>query len=330
MTLSPLPKPHERGAALLTVLILVGILGALAVVVFDRLRLATMLATNSAGIEQARSFSTIAEMLVAMRINDLIGMNPVRTTLAGGWQDRTTILPLPTGNVEIRVRDGGNCFNLNSLVEGSAAARQSRPLAIDQLARLMIQTDVPASEARRIAAATADWIDSDGEANPAGAEDSVYARSTPAYRTGNTLMAEPSEWRAVAGVTPALYARMRPWLCALPEAELSTLNVNTLTVEQAPLLAMLFPATLPLATARAVIKARPAAGWSGAAEFWNTSILRDTSPPGEAVRQVQVRSSWFAVDMHIVAGNGDLHEAALFDARQSPIRLVSRRWTTDE
>jgi general secretion pathway protein K len=330
MTLRSLPKPHERGAALLTVLILVGILGALAVVVFDRLRLATMLATNTAGIEEARSFSAITEILVAIRINDLVSVNPARTTLAGGWQGRTTNLPLPTGNAEIRVRDGGNCFNLNSLVEGNAAARQSRPLAIDQLAQLMMVTDVPASEARRIAAATADWIDSDGEANPAGAEDSVYARSSPAYRTGNTLMAEPSEWRAVAGVTPTLYARMRPWLCALPEAELSTLNVNTLTSEQAPLLAMLFPATLTLAAARRIIVSRPAAGWSSAAEFWNTPDLRDIPPPSEAARQIQVRSSWFAVDMNIVAGAGELREAALFDARQSPVRLVSRRWTADE
>lgn len=330
MTLQSLPKPHERGAALLTVLILVGILGALAVVVFDRLRLATMLATNTAGIEEARSFSAIAETLVAMRINDLVSASPTRTTLAGGWQGRTTNLPLPAGNAEIRVRDGGNCFNLNSLVEGNVAARQSRPLAIDQFARLMMLADVPSSQARRIAAATADWIDSDGEANPAGAEDSVYARNNPAYRTGNTLMAEPSEWRAVADVTPALYARMRPWLCALPEAQLSTLNVNTLTSEQAPLLAMLFPATLTIAAARRVIEARPEAGWGGAAEFWNTPILRDIAPPSEAARQIQVRSSWFAVDMHIAAGVGELHEAALFDARRSPVRLVSRRWTTNE
>ena len=327
MNLRSPPKPHERGAALLTVLILVGILGALAVVVFDRLRLATMLATNTAGIEEARSFSAIAETLVSMRINDLVSANPARTTLAGGWQGRTTYLPLPVGNAEIRVRDGGNCFNLNSLVEGNAEARQSRPLTIDQFARLMMLIEVPASQARRIAAATADWIDSDGEANPAGAEDSFYARSSPVYRTGNTLMAEPSEWRAVAGVTPALYARMRPWL---PEAELSTLNVNTLVSEQAPLLAMLFQGTLTLAAARRVVEARPAAGWSGAAEFWNTPILRDIPPPSEAARQIQVRSSWFAVDMHIVAGDGDLHEVALFDARQSPVRLVSRRWTTDE
>lgn len=324
------PPAHERGAALLSVLILVGILGALAVVVVDRLRLATTLASNIAGIEAARSLSAIAETLVAVRAGDLLAENPGRTTLAGGWHGTATMLPLPVGSAEVRVRDGGNCFNLNSLVEGNAAGYVSRPAAIDQLARLLMVLEVPDGQSRRVAAASADWIDSDGTANPDGAEDSVYARNTPAYRTGNTLMVEPSEWRAVAGVTPALYARVRPWLCALPFAGLSPLNVNTLSAEQAPLLAMLFPGSLGLAIARQVIAARPQAGWGSPAEFWNAPMLRDVRPSALAMQQPQVRTSWFAVDMHIVVGDGDLRETALFDARQPRVRLASRRWTTDE
>ncbi|KAB7648992.1 type II secretion system minor pseudopilin GspK [Polymorphobacter fuscus] len=324
------PAAHERGAALLTVLILVSVLGALAVVVFDRLRLATMLASNHAGIEDARSFSAIAEALVAMKIEDLVTASPGRTTLVGGWQGRATVIPLPSGSAEIRVRDGANCFNLNSLVMDSRDARASRPPAIDQLARLMMVLDVPDSEARRIAAATADWIDSDGDANPEGAEDSVYARGSPAYRTGNTLMTDASEWRAVTGVTPALYARLRPLLCALPVAEISPLNVNTLTPDQAPLLAMLFPGTLSVAAARRVIAARPAAGWGEMASFWNTPALQGVVPSGEGRRQPGVQTSWFAVDMQILAGDGELRETALFDARQSPVKLARRRWTADE
>ncbi len=324
------PKPREHGAALLTVLILVGILGAVAVAVFDRLRLATMLTANSAGIAEARAYASVAESLVAARIDDLMGTSPTRTTLAGGWQDRPTTLPLPTGVAEVRVRDGGNCFNLNSLVSGSADMLVSRPIAIDQLARLLILKDVPDRQARRIAAASADWIDSDGDTNPDGAEDSVYGRAAIPYRTGNTLMAEASEWRAVSGVSPELYLRLRPLLCALPVAELSPLNVNTLVPDQAPLLAMLFPGTLRIADARRVIGERPAGGWDNVSEFWNAPSLREIEPPGDAARQPLVRSTWFAVDMRITAGDGDLRETALYDARRSPVRIASRRWTRDE
>src|SRR3546814_12229556 len=62
---------------------------------------------------------------------------------------------------------------------------------------------------------------------------------------------------SVAGVTPKIYARLKPWLCVLPVAEPVRLNVNTLAPAQAPLLAMLLPGELGLADARAVLAARP-------------------------------------------------------------------------
>src|SRR3546814_19972919 len=80
------------------------------------------------------------------------------------------------------------------------------------------------------------------------------------YLPANRKMADVSELRAVRGVTPKIYARLKPWLCVLPVAEPVQLNVNTLAPAQAPLLAMLLPGKLGLADARAVLAARPAGG----------------------------------------------------------------------
>ena len=215
----PLRAHRETGAALLTVLILVGIMGAIAVGVFDRLRLATMLTGNAGGLETARGFAEVGEQLVSVRIDDLLAASPQRTTLTGGWHGRPITLALPGGTARARVTDGGNCFNLNSLVTGTApAALVSRPLAIGQFVNLMVLQGVTRSDGRRIAASAADWIDSDDRPNPDGAEDAVYGAALRPYRTANTLMAEATELRAVQGMTPALYARLRPWLCALPTA----------------------------------------------------------------------------------------------------------------
>ena len=74
--------------------------------------------------------------------------------------------------------------------------------------------------------------------------------ATAPYRTGNTLFADAGELRAVAGMSPALYRRLRPWLCALPTSDLSPINLNTLSPEQAPLLAMLAPGQLGVERAR--------------------------------------------------------------------------------
>lgn len=323
--------PRETGAALLMVLIVVGVIGAIAAVTFDQLRLATMLASNSGNLEQARSFALAAETLATARIEALVAASPARTTLAGGWQGRPTTVPLPDGAARLVVRDGGNCFNLNSLVVANGkGALVSRPLAIEQFVQLMTGLGIAQGDARRVAAAAADWIDSDQLPNPGGAEDSTYLRRKPAYRTGDTLMAEASELRAVAGVTPALYDRLRPWLCALPVAEMSPINVNTLTAQQGPLLAMLVPAPLTDAAARRIIAQRPGAGWPTVRAFWNTPALSQYEPDGEVLRQPQVRTQWFTLDLAIAAGAAELVESALVDARRLPARVASRRWTEAE
>ena len=337
----------ETGAALLTVLIVVGVIGAIAAVTFDQLRLATMLATNNTSLEQARGVAMAAETLATARIDALIAVSPLRTTLAGGWQGRPTVVPLPAGSARLVVRDGGNCFNLNSLVTdtgtsggnsagntgGNSAGRglrASRPLAIDQFVQLMTGLGIPAGQARRVAASAADWIDSDQIANPGGAEDATYLRFTPGYRTGDTLMAEASELRAVNGVTPAIYNRLRPWLCALPVTDMSPININTLTAEQGPLLAMLVPLTMSDATARRILAQRPGGGWPSVTAFWNSPLLRDYEPDGDVLRQPQVRTSWFHLDLDIAAGDADLRQSSLIDARRVPVRIATRRWTEAE
>jgi general secretion pathway protein K len=298
---------------------------------FDRLRLATLVAANAGGRQQAQSFGLVAERLVTLRIDDLNAASPNRTTLAGDWLGRTITLPLPAGTARARVLDGGNCFNLNSLTTGAPPdALASRPLAIEQFAKLMLALEFPPPAARRIAASAADWIDSDEIPNADGAEDAVYAAAASPHRTANTLMAESSELRAVNGVTPALYARLRPFICALPETELSPINVNTLLPAQAPLIAMLFGETLRPEAAAQVLTERPAAGWADVAAFWNSPTLRDLQPPADVLQQPRVRTGWFKLDLVIDSGGEPMQQTGLVDARQGQARVVARRWTVDE
>jgi len=250
--------PSERGAALLAVLLLVAVMGAIAVTVFEKLRLSTALASNTASLDQARAYAVGIETLLALRVDDLGAAEPGITTLEGDWNRVVRRIELPgAGEAEGAISDGGNCFNLNSLAEGEdPAALRPRAAGIAQFAALMNVAGVPGVEARRIAESAADWVDSDHEPGPLGAEDAAYAGLDLPYRPGNTLFAEVSELRAVAGVTPAVYARLRPFLCALPTTDLSPINVNTLMPDQAPVLAMLSPGGISLGTARAAADGR--------------------------------------------------------------------------
>jgi general secretion pathway protein K len=319
---------HERGAALLTVLLLVAVMGALAAAAFERLRLSTALAVNSAALDQARGFAVGIESLLALRIDDLIALDVEKTTLQGGWNGETRQFPLPGGGLaEARIADGGNCFNINSVAMGSSPAQSvPRPEGVAQFEALMILIGVPPADARPIAEAAGDWVDSDMNASRLGAEDEHYARSEQPYRAGNTLFADVSELRAVAGMTPEIYERSRPWLCALPVTDLSPINVNTLEPERAPLLAMIAPAQIDVGAARQLLAQRPAAGWSDMNEFYAAPALQNMQLPDDVLRQPQLKTRWFALDLRVELRGAELMETALVDARFPPARIASRRW----
>ena len=327
----PAANPHERGAALLAILLLVAVMAGLSVLALDRLKLSTSLSANGAALDQARAFAFGAENLALARVADLNAIDETRTTLAGGWNTRVIDIPLPDGSATARVRDAGNCFNLNSLAQGQLpTALTARESGAIQFVALMQLLGIPQADARHIAAALADWLDTDSIPNPDGAEDDAYARAPLPYRPADTLLADPSELRAVAGVTPAIYARLKPWICTLPVTDLSPLNVNTLTPDQAPLVAMLLPGKLDLARARAIIEARPADGWSEIADFWRVPALTAVTPTVDVQAQPALRTRWFALNLDVEVSGAQLSETALIDGGLAPPRLVSRRWGSDE
>ena len=318
------PKPSERGAALLTVLLLVAVIAVIAATALERLRLSTRLTANAVALDQARGLAFAAEALATGRVTDLLQKSPDRVTLDGGWSGRPYTIPLPNGVATARVSDGGNCFNLNSLVTQLDGQYVADPGTIAQFARLIRLLNVPGGES--IAAAAADWIDSDDRALGAGAEDSAYQGLATPYRTANTLMADPSELRAVAGVSDAAYQTLRPWLCTLPRATRATINVNTLTPEQAPLVAMLVPDTLSVGAAAAGLLRRPPGGFSDTQDFWKIYAANGITADPAAAQQTGVTTKWFDLRVDVNVGGSELQERALIDATALPARLVSRQW----
>ena len=321
-------RDKEQGAALLAVLLLVAVTGAIAAAAMEGLRLSRAASANATALDQGRAFADGVEQLAILTIDDLIAENPERTTLEGGWNGAVRHIALPGGAAAaVRVRDGGNCFNVNSVADGAGATGLvRRPSGVLQFMGLMMALEVPQGDALRIAEAAADWVDSDALAGPGGAEDEAYMAGPGPYRTGNTLFADPGEVRALAGMNAGIYARLRPWLCALPVTDLSPVNINTLAPEQAPLLVMLAPGQLDVARARRVLAARPASGWSNQIEFWRIEAMSELNVPLDVQLQPQLRTNWFAFDVSVAVGDSRFEEAVLVDARLQPSRVVARRW----
>ncbi len=314
--------PNQRGAALLTVLLLVAVMATIGTTALDRIGLATRLTANVSTLAQSRSWLGTAELLAVARIEDLLALDRSQTTLAGGWMGVERSISLPDGaTVRATVGDGGNCFNLNGLAERRLDGQLTeRPRGREQFVGLMTLLGIVPGEADRIASSAADYIDSDSMPLPAGAEDGSAAMPP------NAMMADASELRAVAGVTPRHYGMLERWVCALPVAEPAPINVNTLLPEQAPLLAILAPGILDVSRARAQLTARPADGYGSVLNFWNSAVLSGLDIPAQATQQVKVRSSFFTVRATVNAGDMEVQESALVDARANPARIVRRQW----
>lgn len=326
------PPTHEKGAALLTVLLLVSVMAVIAATALDRLTLSTKIAANSNAILQSRSYILAAENIALSRIADLLAQGGSQTTLAGDWNGRTNNLPIAGGFADIRTSDGGNCFNINSLVERSEDSNAeiwvTNQTGVNQFIALMTLLGISSQDAQVIAESSADWIDSDTSPSQLGAEDQYYQQLDIPYRTANILMIDRSELRSVKGVESSHYNILKPWLCALPIGELSPINVNTLLPEQAILVSMLVPDKLTIGRVRSHLANRPVNGYGSRNAFWNARELADVDPSSDVASQIQVKTRWFDLEITINLGNTSLVEKALIDASENNERplILHRSW----
>lgn len=326
------PRARDRrGMALLTVLLLVAVMAALCVVLLDDVRFSVRRTTNAESQAQAQAYAAGAEALARRRLSDLVRADPARTPLQPQWNGRVFALPLEEGEGRAVIRDGQSCFNLNSLALGQGEDLIARPEGAAQFIALGAALGVPRGRMAAVAAALTDWMDGDDEVSPQGAEDAAYASRPTPYRTGGVMLAEVSELRAVAGVDDELYRRLRPYLCALPEARLSPLNVNTLEPQDAVLLVAISRGVVGLNAAKAAIAARPATGWSSPDAFWAQPALSGVVVDEEAKGQITLATRYFDLRVEIEHGDARAVRTALIHvAPDGAARTVIRRWTPEE
>jgi len=306
--MNPRPcDPLERGAALLAVLLLVAIMAVLAGLMLDRLGLATRLAANAEA--QAAAQRGLAE-----------GEARLMAELAAGGRSGQGIWRVPRGQVAWRLDPGGNCFNVNALVEAQDnGALHPRAAGLMELRALMASLGMQSTQAAPLADAMADWIDSDGLALPAGAEDDTYRRQSPVYATAGRPLLAVGELRAVRGMTPALFARLSPWLCALPEVGTSPVAMRSLVPGQGRLLAMFAPDALPVARAEQIIAQAPPGGYADLASALGPA-------QGLGMGEMLLSDRWLRAQLVATIDSQLWREEVLIDAGRAVPQIVSRTW----
>ena len=196
----------QQGVVLLSVLLIVALLGAIAWQLVGRHSLVIAQARFSFTSDQALSYALGAEALARQLLYQewLEGDNS-RDTLLEQWAQPIAPLVIENGLMEIQVRDLNGCFNLNSL-SGDESERN--------LARFKVLLR-NSSQPESIADAWKDWVDADQEVTGFGAEDGEYLLLDDPYRTADAPAVHISEFKLIRGLEAETLEALLPSLCLL-------------------------------------------------------------------------------------------------------------------
>ncbi|RLM02371.1 type II secretion system minor pseudopilin GspK [Gibbsiella quercinecans] len=320
---------RQRGVALLVVLLMLALMAALAAVMAERSGRSLLRAEGQLGRQQAKWYALGAESLAGnILLRDALD-SPQRTHLAQFWAQQGRQFPVDGGEIQGRIRDGRACLNLNAINQSADnnGTALTTPYPAQVLQYLLINLGEEDVRAQQVTGAVRDWIDADGYPAANGAEDASYASLSPPYRPANQPMSDISELRTVYGVDADLYQRLLPYVCVLPQETLA-ININTLSEEQAPLLAALLLNQLDSGQAAALLSLRPRTGWESLDELWRTDLLRDID--NATARQfLTVKSDVFFVDLHVRVGDSDIHQHSLLRLNDRKITVLQRKYGWD-
>lgn len=320
----------EKGAALLVVLMLVATLSFIVLSISERMIFASSRALNARARAELHWRIVGAESLARASLSAASSDEKFRFAMDNPFFASPHEIPMEGGAAIIAFRDASRCFNMNSLAEKTGGeAGGGKDLdngAADELGRILRAAGVANADTDAVAAVAADWIDEDSFQRPRGAEDGHYAGLPTPYRTGSALLSDQSELRAMSAIDQDAYEAMCPFLCALPVAVPSQININMLTEADGALVVGLVGEEVSLAQAQAVIGERPQGGYLTVEQFWANDVFAGKAIPETVKSRVTLESKFVEADVDIRLYDQHAQVSMLFELDgKGEVRLVSRR-----
>jgi general secretion pathway protein K len=218
---------QQRGVALLTALLIVSLATIIAVNMTERQQYDIRRVENLLHSEQGYYYALGGEAWArSVLYRDFKSASHKATdNLFEDWAQPLPATIIEGGTISGQIFDLQARFNLNNLYledrrDPGAVNRHKEQIRFFE--SLLTTLDIK----ENVTQALIDWMDTDSDISfPNGAEDQTYAEKAPPYRTSNQPMSSPSELMLVEGVTSEMYAKLKPFVCALPEN--TTININT-------------------------------------------------------------------------------------------------------
>ncbi|MEP6342663.1 MAG: type II secretion system minor pseudopilin GspK [Maricaulaceae bacterium] len=268
-------KDHEkeRGAVLLTTLLIMSTMAILAIIMVEDILLAVKRTAHIESEAQAEWYMDGASDYTDVFLSQALAVEDKTAVNVRLREEVNGLFPIEEGVMSLSIRDSSNCLSLLLL---------NQPDGTEIFSLLFETLGWERRIARSHAARLTDWVDGDEIPQPQnGAEDFFYLGLNKPYRAANTHFSNVFEMRALGLFEPREFDFLRPFICARKPDTAdsliapSQLNLNTLTVEQAPLLAVALGRAEHLQLAQELIANRPPAGWADLEAFWAAPSLEE-------------------------------------------------------
>ena len=265
-------KRKEDGAVLLTTILVMSLMAALAVAILDDVRFAVKRTGNVQAYAQADWYVEGAQDYAFSYLSLQVAGVSNEALNTAVLSAEPIIFPYEGGAMALTVKDGTRCFPLGALPSepGRRVFRQ-----------LLVLLGWDQASAARLTSIAVDWQDADNQALPDGAEDYTYLGRQPAYRTPGRPFASVTELRALETMTEPQYQILRRFTCAhnlnTGRETAQRINVNTLTPAYMPLLAAVLGGDDAAKVSARLITERPAGGYADEAAFLAAPALTDFS-----------------------------------------------------
>jgi general secretion pathway protein K len=279
---------RARGFALILVLWFLVLIAAIGTYLMVNARAETAIARN---IRLSASAEALADAGVAEAVFNLTDSIASNRWKLDGAPHR---LELAGGEVVVRLSDENAKVNPNHASDALLAA-------------LLEAAGVDRTRARRLGAAIADWVGPDMMPRPLGAKLEQYQQAGLSYGPPNAPVESLDEFQLVLGMTPEIFAAVRPYLTIFTEDGEPHAANAPLVVQRALMLAARQPADSGSqseageaeepddsgadtgAAAPAEVASEPAAGNKPAQTIVSVEITASTGAGGVFVRQAVLR-----------------------------------------
>jgi general secretion pathway protein K len=334
----------QRGVALILVLLIVAMVSVLAAEMGTRLQLQVKRASNIKDNNQAYWYAMGAEQYARKSIRLLFEQPDAVIHLEQPWNEEF-MYPLEGGGIQAQLVDMQSCFNLNALREpvarnqddagsgsgsgsGSANNVSLLPDRIASFERLLtlVDAEIPSYNIEILRDSLVDWLDEDNLSLQLGAEDSEYQSLEFPYLTANNYMVHQSELRLVKGVQLNWFTKLLDLVCVIPNDSLFVINVNTLTEENAAILAA--ATGLEVNQARSLIASRNKDGFKTVEEFLAVTEIKALSLSTEKQQWFDVTTAHFMLHTKTRYNNATFAMQTLFKVNQAKeVSIVQREFS---